>query len=132
MPPIIAMQLDVPGNPSLQVDLEDGSIYGLDEVWPHLTDSSIAGQLSEELYVAGEQLEEIDRLETACKLYDVSSRIAERGGHRYSCAVVTNSLGVANKRLGKFKEAEECYKRSVQLLEKPFSDPEYESHRLPS
>jgi tetratricopeptide (TPR) repeat protein len=130
--PIATIRLDLPGSPSLIVDLSNGTVVGLDEILPLLTDANTGDRIGQELYAIGEAFENSGQGEAACKIYQSAVRVVQSAGSRFNFAVIINSLGIAYKHVGRLIHAAQCYEKAIELLERPFEEPFFEQRRLPS
>src|SRR6516164_3150996 len=95
---------DLPDAPDVRVDLEDGTVLGLEDVLPHL-DARRALRLVQVLVVAGEAFERFGNYAAACPAYAAAARAAEAANNPFSQSVCLNNLALAYKHQGKYDEA---------------------------
>jgi tetratricopeptide (TPR) repeat protein len=129
MSAVICELWDLPGNPAVRIDLEDGTVLGLEAVLPLLHEPGAARQLIQVLIVAGEMFENSGSYGPACSLYAAAVRVAEKVENPINHSTCLNTLALAYKHQGKYDDAIRCYEKAIALVEKQLAEPALEEPR---
>jgi tetratricopeptide (TPR) repeat protein len=121
MPKLVLQLAGFRGQPSLEINLEDGAVSGLEKILPEVRDDGTIVGLTQALMAAAEALEQGGGHAAACNFYAAIARVVAAAGRGLDHAITLNNLALALKRTGRMDEARSRYEEALALLRTPLA-----------